>query len=72
MAVKNFPCKDCKNRTINCHSTCEAYLKAKGAYNKEMVTERRKRDIENYLNQRIIERETGCTNYGFQKDYLDY
>lgn len=70
MATKNFPCKDCKDRAVGCHSICEKYQKARGVYNKERLTERRKRDIENYLNQRIIERTEEYQYYGFQKDYI--
>lgn len=25
MTIPNEPCKDCKSRTVGCHSTCEKY-----------------------------------------------
>lgn len=31
----NWGCKDCKNRQIGCHSTCEKYIKGKERYEKE-------------------------------------
>jgi len=29
MCNVNFPCKDCTDRHVGCHSTCEPYLKIK-------------------------------------------
>lgn len=26
------PCKDCKDRAVGCHSSCERYITAKAAY----------------------------------------
>lgn len=30
-----WPCRDCKNREVGCHATCEAYMKYKLANQKE-------------------------------------
>ena len=45
----NFPCKNCKDRTIepNCHMTCEKYKQAKEESAKEW-TERHKDTTNNY------------------------
>lgn len=37
-------CKDCKNRTIGCHATCEAYKK----YKEEHAKYRKQQDIQNF------------------------
>lgn len=31
----NYPCKDCADRTVGCHSTCEKYLSVKSTYKAE-------------------------------------
>lgn len=31
----NYPCKDCTERTVGCHSTCEKYLSVKNVYKAE-------------------------------------
>lgn len=31
----NYPCKDCADRTVGCHSTCKKYLSVKSAYKTE-------------------------------------
>lgn len=31
-----FPCKDCTDRAVGCHGSCEKYTGAKQAYNKQM------------------------------------
>lgn len=38
-AKMNNTCKDCKDRHINCHATCEAYITAKKEHeqNKEQI-----------------------------------
>lgn len=30
--MTNFTCKDCKDRCLNCHATCEKYLNEKKAF----------------------------------------
>lgn len=30
--MANFTCKDCKDRCLNCHATCEKYLNEKRAF----------------------------------------
>lgn len=56
MAIKKFPCKGCTNRTKNCHSFCEDYIKAKEDYEKEKEDERRHADIERFLIDSIVDR----------------
>lgn len=41
----NGPCKECKKRHPNCHSTCEEYMQWKRAYWKVRREERVERDI---------------------------
>jgi hypothetical protein len=30
-----FPCKDCGDRHVGCHSSCEKYTEAKATYDKQ-------------------------------------
>lgn len=39
MSNTKVPCKDCKNRKIGCHSTCDEY-KAFSEYNKKKLEEK--------------------------------
>lgn len=42
------PCKDCDNRKLGCHSTCEDYIafdKAKKAYNDKISKARESKSI---------------------------
>ncbi len=34
--MNNAPCKDCKNRSIGCHTTCKQYLDFKEQHKREM------------------------------------
>lgn len=34
MSKAVFPCKDCKDRVLGCHSHCEKYIEAKALHNK--------------------------------------
>ena len=49
MAIKNFPCKGCTNRSVGCHSYCEDYAKAKTNYEEEKERERLNTDVDNFL-----------------------
>lgn len=42
-----FPCKDCKNRYVGCHSECAAYNNAKKTHNDNVNTLREKKKKEN-------------------------
>lgn len=44
--MSNLPCKDCNNRTVGCHGSCEKYITAKAAYDaeKELLREAREPD----------------------------
>lgn len=43
----NFDCKNCKERYIGCHSTCEKYLKQKSLLNEKRSVERKSREASN-------------------------
>lgn len=47
----NAPCKDCENRHVGCHSTCEAYIEAKRQHNITKEQEDKRRRLENLLNK---------------------
>ena len=32
-----FPCKDCGDRHVGCHSSCKKYIEAKATYDKEVA-----------------------------------
>ena len=35
-----FPCKDCGDRKVGCHSTCEKYTTAKAVYEKKVADQK--------------------------------
>ena len=35
MANKDYPCRNCEERKVGCHSSCEKYKKTKAAHDKE-------------------------------------
>ena len=46
----SFPCKNCTERIIGCHSTCEKYLKSKEDNDKRLDKLNKQRMILNSLN----------------------
>lgn len=48
-------CKDCPDRQIGCHSTCERYKEQSEQRRKEQEEIRRQRDIDNAQTKRMIE-----------------
>lgn len=42
-------CKDCKERQVGCHSTCERYIREKNEYNKKSYMIRQKIEKEQRL-----------------------
>lgn len=40
-------CLDCTERSVNCHSTCSKYLRAKEKHDKDKMLERKFKDIDN-------------------------
>lgn len=46
----DFPCKNCDKRSVNCHSSCKDYLKAKEAAEKEREHASKERLTKNYTN----------------------
>lgn len=73
MVNKNFPCKYCNNRAMNCHSYCEDYNKAKADYEKEKEEERLYSDIDRFLVYSTIERisKSNHKKIYIQKNYID-
>ena len=45
--MKKAPCKDCPNRQVGCHSTCEKYIE----YKKESDRIREEKHAQNELKQ---------------------
>lgn len=53
----NSVCKDCKERTVGCHSTCERYIKVKTQYEEEKS---RRREKELYEREAITVQVNSC------------
>ena len=54
-----FPCKDCGDRRINCHASCERYLAAKSEHDalREKNRIEQEFDVYNYLaTQRVCKK----------------
>lgn len=60
---RNSPCKDCEQRELGCHSTCEAYRK----YVEARETERKKRVAAWQENAYYKERQTRYLHQAFRK-----
>ena len=39
-----FPCKNCDDRKVGCHGSCDKYKNAKATYNKQISEERYQKD----------------------------
>lgn len=50
------PCKDCKNREIGCHSTCEKYIKYSKLNAKDYEERRREQDYKSFVYDSIERR----------------
>lgn len=50
MPPPRFPCRDCTDRYVGCHSECEKYISAR-----QNRTEVRKTVIKAYMDERIVE-----------------
>lgn len=48
--MAKFSCKDCTNRHIGCHSTCERYISEKAENDRLRELEHKRRNDENSLN----------------------
>lgn len=44
--MKTSPCKDCEEREVGCHSTCEKYIEYKEIHEKETEAIKRERQKE--------------------------
>lgn len=42
-------CKDCLERTVGCHTTCQRYIKAKEQRDAERKRSKLEREVDNYL-----------------------
>ena len=62
--METSPCKDCKERQVGCHSTCEKYLE----WNKKWVDNKIKISEKKYLMKQIDSHEIS-TN-GFSNSYI--
>lgn len=71
MANNNFPCKNCKNRTMGCHSLCEKYKMAKVNYNKEKEHEKCLRNVDNYIIESYIKMGNNYKKNNFRKNYVN-
>lgn len=54
MATKNFPCKNCQDRTVGCHGRCADYKEAKAKYDKECAKERLSKSAEKFIIESTI------------------
>ena len=43
-----YCCKDCQERSVGCHSTCERYLEARAAHEKHEAQLKLNREFYNY------------------------
>lgn len=51
-----FTCKDCKDRTIGCHSTCKKYIKEKAEYESNLHQYNVGRENDKYRYAKVVEK----------------
>lgn len=50
----NSPCKDCPNRYVGCHSSCDAYISYRGKNDNARDNERKQKDaMHDYMCVRV-------------------
>lgn len=59
-----FPCKDCTDRTLGCHSSCAKYLSTKADYDKKRAEVKRQADADSFVTSSILKR-VGWHKKGF-------
>lgn len=63
--MRGFTCKDCKDRKVGCHSTCEKYNLEKAEFYKIKQTAINDRSIEHYnRDRRFMRRNAQLRHYG--------
>lgn len=56
-SIKDWPCaKDCPDRHVGCHATCDRYAIAKARNDAKNAEIRAKRDAENAVNEYVVKR----------------
>ena len=48
MGSKKYPCKDCTDRVVGCHSSCEKYREAQEIFKGIREAKARENDIDDY------------------------
>lgn len=51
-----FTCKDCKDRTVGCHSTCKKYIKEKAEYESNLHQYNVGRENDKYRYAKVVEK----------------
>ena len=64
------PCKDCPDRQVGCHSTCEKYLLYKSELDKIKDSIQRERDFENLVRHRYTKGKPDLRKYSKNKKGL--
>ena len=54
--VFKYPCQDCKDRYLGCHSNCQKYLEAKAEHSKEKESVTQIKEDERRFDSYEIER----------------
>lgn len=53
-----YACKDCHDRQVGCHSTCEKYIEQKDIHEKEKAEKDKQKadrtDLNNYTYERVM------------------
>ena len=50
-----YSCKDCTDRHVGCHGTCEKYKKESEERDAIRLAEKRQRDIMNFMSAGVVE-----------------
>ena len=44
-----FPCRDCQDRAVGCHGSCEKYKEAKSTYEKQVIEYKKAEKLEDLV-----------------------
>ena len=71
MNNSTFPCKNCTNRVVGCHSHCDAYKKAKTNYDKTREETKRFSDINDFIFKSIAKKSKNRKRIYSQRNFIN-
>ena len=67
-----YPCKDCPDRKLNCHSCCEDYKRAKASYDEIKEVKKHEADVEDFIIKSIAKKTNNSKKIYMQRRFIGY